>query len=198
MIKTLQGLCEKSRCPSESKVFVYSFKTIRHRHKKYQGLSTFPSSTVSTFDEHLMLLGMNLTSTTTFKENRMTVLQLLQTAEEKDSAMLVKNWVQFLKCENFKKQGEPSLVITIHMPSWYGKSLYEHLDFSWGFVRSLLFLPHRLKARNQILHMRYYFNLPQAERNPVLLSLTVKMTSYWCRGTLCKLLVIKLFLLHFQ
>ena len=38
-----------------------------------------------------MLLGMNLTSTTTFKENRMTVLQFLQTAKEKDNAMLVKN-----------------------------------------------------------------------------------------------------------
>ena len=59
--------------------------------RKYQGLSAFPSSTVSTFDEHLMLLGMNLTSTTTFKENRMTVLQFLQTAKEKDNAMLVKN-----------------------------------------------------------------------------------------------------------
>ena len=58
--------------------------------KKYQGLSTYPS-TVSTFDEHLMLLGMNLTSTTTFKENRITVLQVLQTAKEKDNAMLVKN-----------------------------------------------------------------------------------------------------------
>ena len=56
--------------------------------KKYQGLSTYPSST---FDEHLMLLGMNLTSTTTFKENRMTVLQFLQTAKENDSTMLVKN-----------------------------------------------------------------------------------------------------------
>ena len=165
--------------------------------KKYRGLSTYPnivlgpSSTVSTFDEHLMLLGMNVTSTTTLKENRMTVSQFLQTAKEKDSAMLVKNLVQFLKCENFKKQGKPSIVIIIHMLSWYGKSLYGHLDLSWGFVRSLLFLPHRLKARNQILHMRYYFNLPQARRNPVLLSLTVKMTSYWCRSTfaLCKLLV---------
>ena len=59
--------------------------------KKYQGLSAYPSSTVGTFDEHLMLLGMNLTSTITFKENRMTVLQFLQTAKEKDIAMLVKN-----------------------------------------------------------------------------------------------------------
>ena len=121
----------------------------------YQGLSTYPSSTVSIVDEHLILLGMNLTSTTTFKETRMAVLKFLQTAKEKDSAMLVKNWVQFLKCENFKKQGQASLVIIIHMLSWYGKSLYGHLDFSWGFVRSLLFLPHRLKARNQILHIRY-------------------------------------------
>ena len=59
--------------------------------KKYQGLSTYPSSTVSTFDDHLMLLGMDLISTTTFKENRMRILQFLQTAKEKDSAMLVKN-----------------------------------------------------------------------------------------------------------
>ena len=59
--------------------------------KKYQGLSTYPSSTVSTFDEDLMLLGINLTSTTTFKESRMTVLQFLQTAKEKDISMLVKN-----------------------------------------------------------------------------------------------------------
>ena len=91
MIRTLQSLCKKSRCPSESKVFIYSFETIRHRHKKYQGLSTYPSSTVIIFDEHLMLLGMNLTSTTTFKETRMTILQFLQTAKEKDSAVLVKN-----------------------------------------------------------------------------------------------------------
>ena len=90
MIRTLQNLCEKSRCPSESKVFISSFETIRHRHKKYHGLSTYPS-TVSTFDEHLMLLGINLTSTTTFNENRMTGLQFLQTAKEKDNAMLVKN-----------------------------------------------------------------------------------------------------------
>ena len=90
MIRTLQNLCEKSRCPSESKVFIYSFETIRHKHD--QGLSTYPSSAVGTFDEHLMLLGMNLTSTTTFKENRMTVLQFLQTTKEKDNAgMLVKN-----------------------------------------------------------------------------------------------------------
>ena len=71
----------------------YSFvllKPYRIGIKKYQGLSTYPSSTVSTFDD-LMLLGMNLTSTTTFKENRMTVLQFLQTAKEKDNAMLVKN-----------------------------------------------------------------------------------------------------------
>ena len=59
MIRTLQSLCEKSWCPSESKVFIYSFEAIWHRHKKVQGLSTYPSSTVSTFDEHLMLLGMN-------------------------------------------------------------------------------------------------------------------------------------------
>ena len=84
MIKTLQSLCEKPRCPSESKVFIYSFETIWHRHKKV-------SRVISTFDEHLMLLGMNLTSTTTFKENRMTVLQFLQTAKEKDNAMLVKS-----------------------------------------------------------------------------------------------------------
>ena len=43
--------------------------------KKYRGLSTYPSGTVSNFDEHLMLLGMDLTLTTTFKENRMPVLQ---------------------------------------------------------------------------------------------------------------------------
>ena len=109
--------------------------------KKYQVLSTYPSSTVSIVDEHLMLLGTNLTSTTTFKETRMTVLQFLQTAKEKNSAMLVKNWVQFLKCENFKKQGQPSFVIVINMHSWYGKSLYGHLDLLWGFVRSLLFPP---------------------------------------------------------
>ena len=85
----------------------------------YPPLSIYPSSTVSVFDEHLMLmlLGMNLTSTTTFKETRMTVLQFVQTAKEKDNAMLVKNLVQFLKCENFKKQGQPSLVIIIHMLS---------------------------------------------------------------------------------
>ena len=59
--------------------------------ENYQGLSTYPSSTVSIVDEHLILLGMNLTSTTTFKETRMTVLQFLQTAKEKDNAMLVKN-----------------------------------------------------------------------------------------------------------
>ena len=71
---------------------LYSFETIWHRYKKYQGLSTYPSGTVGTFDEHLMLLDMNLTSTTTFKENRMTVLQFLQTAKEKrNNAMLVKN-----------------------------------------------------------------------------------------------------------
>ena len=91
IIKTLQSLCEKSRCPSESKVFIYSFETIRIGIKRYQRLSAYPNSTVSTFDEHLMLLDMNLTSTTTFKENRMTVLQFLQTAKEKDNTMLVKN-----------------------------------------------------------------------------------------------------------
>ena len=83
MISTLQNLCEKSRCPSESKVFIYCFETIRHKHKQYQGLSTYPSGTVSTFDEHLILLGMDLTLTTTFKENKMTILQFLQTAKEK-------------------------------------------------------------------------------------------------------------------
>ena len=85
--------------------------------KNYQGLSAYPSSTVSIFDEHLMLLGMNLTSATTFKETRMTVLQFLQTVNEKDNIMLVKNSVQFLICENFKKQGQPYLVIIIHMLS---------------------------------------------------------------------------------
>ena len=59
--------------------------------KKYQVLSTYPCSTVSIADEHLKLLGMNLTSTTTFKESRMTVLQFLKTSKEKNSAMLVKN-----------------------------------------------------------------------------------------------------------
>ena len=49
--------------------------------KRYQGLSTYPSSTVTIVDEHLMLVGMKLTSTTTFKETRMTVLQFLQTAK---------------------------------------------------------------------------------------------------------------------
>ena len=88
---TLQSLCEKSRCPSESKVSIYSFETIWHRHKKYQVLSTYPCSTVSIVDEHLMLLGMNVTSITTFKETRTTVLQFLQTAKENNSAMLVKN-----------------------------------------------------------------------------------------------------------
>ena len=62
-----------------------------------------------------MLLGMNLTSTATFKENRMKVLQVLQTAKEKHNVMLVKHRVQFLKCENFKKQGQPSLVVIIHI-----------------------------------------------------------------------------------
>ena len=57
-----------------------------------------------------MLLAMKLTSTTTFKETRMTVLQFLHTAKEKDNAMIAKNWVQFLKCENFKKQGQPPLL----------------------------------------------------------------------------------------
>ena len=38
-----------------------------------------------------MSLAMKLTSTTTFKETRMTVLQFLQTAKEKDNAMIVKN-----------------------------------------------------------------------------------------------------------
>ena len=87
MIRTLQNLCKKSRCPSESKE--YSFILLKPYGigiKKYQGLSTYPSSTVSTFDEHLMLLGTNLTSSTTFKENRMTVLQFLQ-----KNVMLVKN-----------------------------------------------------------------------------------------------------------
>ena len=75
MIRTLQNLCEKSRCPFELKVFIYALKPYGTSIKKYQGLSTYPSSTVSTFDEHPMLLGMDLTLTTTFKENRMTVLQ---------------------------------------------------------------------------------------------------------------------------
>ena len=72
----------------------YSFillKPYRIGIKKCQGLSTYPSSTVGIVDEHLMLLGMIVTSTTTFKETRMTVLQFLQTAKEKDNAMLVKN-----------------------------------------------------------------------------------------------------------
>ena len=60
MIRTLQNLSEKSRCPSESKVFIYSFETMSI--KKYQGLSTYPSSIVGIFYERLMLLGMNLTS----------------------------------------------------------------------------------------------------------------------------------------
>ena len=51
--------------------------------KKHQGLSTYPSSTVSTFDEHLMLLGMDLTLTKTFKENRMTVLQFCRLQKKK-------------------------------------------------------------------------------------------------------------------
>ena len=51
--------------------------------KKYQGLSTYTSSTGSNFDEHLMLLGMDLTLTTTFKENRMTVLQLYRLKKKK-------------------------------------------------------------------------------------------------------------------
>ena len=124
-----------------------------------------------------MLLGMNLTSshlTYNIQRKQNHSLQFLQTA--KNNAMPLKNWVQFSKFETFKKLGQSSLLIIIHMLSWYGESLYRHLDFSLGFVRFLLFLPHRLKARNKILHKKYYFSLPQAKRNPVLLSLTVKMT----------------------
>ena len=59
----LTKLCEKSRCPAESKVFLYSFETIRHVSiKNYHGISIYTSNTVSTFDEHLMLLGMNKNS----------------------------------------------------------------------------------------------------------------------------------------
>ena len=82
VIRTLQNLCEKSRSPSESKVFI-PLKPYGTRIEKYQRLSTYPSSTVSTFDEHLMLLDMDLTLTTTFKESRMTVLQFLQAAQKK-------------------------------------------------------------------------------------------------------------------
>ena len=128
--------------------------------KKYKVLSTYPCSTVSIVDEHLKLPGMNLTSSRTFKETRMTVVQFFADFKrKKNSAMVVKNLVQLLKCENSKKQGQPSLVIIINTLSWYGKSLYGHLDF---FVR----------------FRKYYFNLPQTKRNPVLLSLTVKMSSY--------------------
>ena len=93
MIRTLQSLCEKSKCPSESKVFIYIFlKPYGIGIKSIKGHQPTRSSTVGTFDEHLMLLDMNLTSTTTFKENRMTVLQFLQTAKEKrNNAMLVRN-----------------------------------------------------------------------------------------------------------
>ena len=59
--------------------------------EKYQGLSTYPSSTVSTFDEHLMLLGMDLTLTTTYEENRMTVLQFFQTAKKKQCLRACEN-----------------------------------------------------------------------------------------------------------
>ena len=60
--------------------------------RKYQGLLTYPRSTVSTFDEHLMLLGMDLTSTTTFKENRILSFTALADCKRKNYAyMLVKN-----------------------------------------------------------------------------------------------------------
>ena len=81
-----------------------------------------------------------------------------------------------------------SFIFSVHMANPCMGTLISRA----GFVRSWLFLPHRLTGRNQILHVKYYFSLLQAKRNPVLLNLTVKMTSYWCRGTfaLCKLLVI--------
>ena len=84
MIRTLQNLCKRNQGAHLSQK--YSFILLKPYDigiKKYQGLSTYPGSAVSTFDEHLMLLGMSLTSTTTFKENRITVLQILQTAKEK-------------------------------------------------------------------------------------------------------------------
>ena len=104
MIRTLQNLCEKSRCPSESKVFIYSFETIRHASiKTHQGLSTYPSTTVSTFDEHLMLLGMNLTSTTTFKENRMTALQFCELQKKKQCRHACEKLSSVLEMSKFQE-----------------------------------------------------------------------------------------------
>ena len=82
MIRTLQT-CDCVRNQNAHLNQKYSLKPYGTSIKKCQGLSTYPSSTVSTFDEHLMLLGMDLTFTTTFKEKRMTALQFLQTAKEK-------------------------------------------------------------------------------------------------------------------
>ena len=91
MIRTLQTCVRNQGAHLSQKYSFILLKPYGMGIKKYLGLSTYPSSTVSTFDEHLMALGMNLTSTTTFIKNRMTVLQFLQTAKEKDNAILVKN-----------------------------------------------------------------------------------------------------------
>ena len=109
--------------------------------KKYQVLSTDPCSTVDVQYRWwtLDVTGHQLDLNYSIQRNQNDSFTIF--ADCKNNAMLVKKWVQFLKCEHFKKQGQPSLVIIINMPSWYGKPLYGHLDFLWGFVRSLLFLP---------------------------------------------------------
>ena len=92
MIRTLQSLCERSRYPSESKYPFILLKPYGIGIKSIKCYQPIPAVLLGSLINTLMLLGMNLTSTTTFKETRMTVLQFLQTAKEKkNSAMLVKN-----------------------------------------------------------------------------------------------------------
>ena len=114
MIRSLQNLCEKLRCQSESNIFIYSFETMSI--KKHQGLSTYPSSTVRIFNEHVMLLGMNLTSNHlnyNIQRKQKNSFTIFVDRKKQSDACRVK----FSKCETFKKQGQSSLVIVIHMLS---------------------------------------------------------------------------------
>ena len=139
MIRTLRNLCKKSRCPSESKVFIYSFSSI----KGYQLT--------------LVVLLVPLMNTWCYWAWTWPQLQHWKKIEWQFFSFAVcKNcktipclWnIEFSSWNMKISRNKVSLLLWllfICSCSWYGNSLYRHLDFSWGFVRSWLFLPYRLK-----------------------------------------------------
>ena len=114
------------------------------KHKKLSRVINLPpSSTIGTFDEHLMLLGMNVTSTITFKENGMTVLQFLQAAKEKQYRHACEKLNPVLKMWKFQ---ETWSVLSCDYHS-YAQMIWK--IFLWApwfhvrFRKVLIILPHR-------------------------------------------------------